>query len=156
MRGSKRPTSERTRALGIAVVNGVPTASRQTGIPENTIRTWMESPEFRELRDRTKEQVAGEWWAIVQKGFRRVEKLLDSTDDAQKAATATAIIFDKLALTRGEATSRTETKDITLDDHEAEVLGQVIRAELARRADEHAAQSAVEGAAETGAEAPAG
>jgi hypothetical protein len=138
------------------VVDGAHAASVKTGIPENTIRTWMESPEFGELRDRTKEQVAGEWWAIVQKGFRRVAKLLDTTDDAQKAATATAIIFDKLALTRGEATSRTETKDITLDDHEAEVLGQVIRAELARRADEHAVESAVESAASTGAETPAG
>lgn len=158
MRGRKRPTSDRTAALGIAVLDGPAAAARQTGIPENTIRSWMDSPEFVELRERTKEQVADEWWAIVQKGFRRVEKLLDSTDDAQKAATATAIIFDKLALTRGEATSRTETKDITreLDDHESELLGEVVRAELARRADEHAAELAVESAAEVGAEATAG
>lgn len=115
MRGKKRPTADRTRALGIAVVDGAAAASQRTGIPENTIRTWMDTPEFVELRERTKEQVTGEWWAQVQKAFRRSIELLDKTDDPVKAATAGAIIFDKMSLSRGEATARTEAKNITDD-----------------------------------------
>lgn len=113
MRGSKRPTAQRTHALGIAVVDGAAAASRETGIPENTIRSWMDTPEFVELRSRKQEEVDQEWWAFVQKGFRRVADLLESTDDAQRAATATAIIYDKWALGRGQATMRTETRSLT-------------------------------------------
>ena len=115
MRGKTTDKRVRAKAVGLAVVVGSNEAARQTGIPERSIRRWVMDPDLAELAARTKEQVAEEWWAIVQKGFRRVESLLDATDDAQKAATATAIIFDKLALTRGEATSRTESKDISVD-----------------------------------------
>jgi hypothetical protein len=124
MRGKKRPLDERAHAVGIAVVAGGAEASRQTGIPEQTINQWMHTPEFGELRERTKEAVAAEWYGGVQLAFRRAIALLDTTDDAVKAATAGAIMFDKLALTRGEATSRSESRDLTKvsDDHELTTL----------------------------------
>ena len=148
MRGSKRPTTERAKVAGLAVVLGVPEAARQTGVSERSIRRYLEDPELSELAIRKKELVDQEWWAFVQKGFRRVADLLESTEDVQKAATATAIIYDKLALSTGQATQRTETRslDDDLDDHEAEVLGEVVRAELARRANQETERSAVEGA----------
>lgn len=108
MRGKKRPTSERARAVGIALVDGASAASEATGLPRQTIQGWMETPEFGELRQRTKDQVVGEWFAGVQLAFRRSITLLDKTDDPVKAATAGAIMFDKLALTRGDATTRSE------------------------------------------------
>lgn len=113
MKGKKRPLSERTRAVGIALVDGVPAAAEMTGIPERTIRQWQESDEFADLRRRTREEVAEEWWAIVQMGFRRVAHLLTGTDDLQKAAVASAIIADKMLLIRGEATSRYESVSLT-------------------------------------------
>lgn len=124
MRGKKRPAAERTRALGIAVLDGSTEASRRTGIPETTINSWMHTPEFAELRDRTKEQVAAEWWAGVQHGFRRVIEAFDQEADVQKKATAAAIMFDKVALLRGEATARTESRSLTdgLNDHEKQKL----------------------------------
>lgn len=124
MRGQKRPARDRSQALGIAVVDGAAAASRQTGIPENTIRTWMDTPEFVELRERTKDVVTAEWWGFVQKAFRRTAHLLDETEDPVKAATAGAIIFDKMALSRGEATSRSENRSLSdeLDDHERATL----------------------------------
>jgi hypothetical protein len=109
MRGRKRPTTERTKAVSLAVVHGVAEAARQTGIPESTVHQWYHLPEFAELRDRNKEEVTAEWWAGVQKAFRRSVVLLDSTDDPVKAATAGAIMFDKMALSRGEVTSRSES-----------------------------------------------
>jgi hypothetical protein len=126
MRGQKRPTADRTRALGIAVVDGAAAASQQTGIPENTIRTWMETPEFVVLRERTKEAVTGEWWGFVQEAFRRSVRLLDETEDPVKAATTGAIIFDKMALASGDATSRTESRNIS-DDIPASVKRELRR-----------------------------
>lgn len=124
MRGKKRPTADRTRALAVAAREGVAEASRQTGLAKSTIHQWMQTPEYEQLRTRTKDQVAEEWWAIVQQGFRRTAELLARTEDVQKAATATAIIFDKLALSRGEATARTESRSLTdaLNDNERKRL----------------------------------
>lgn len=110
--------------MGIALVEGVPAASASTGIPERTIYVWQESEEFAELRARTKDQVADEWWAGIQKGFRAVIAGFDGDDPLQQKATAAAILFDKLALMRGEATSRSESRDLTkvYDDHELTTL----------------------------------
>jgi hypothetical protein len=134
MRGQKRPQTERTRAVGIALVKGGAQASRETGIPEGTIYTWMDSPEFTELRERTKDAAAAEWWSIVQFGFRRVRELLKDEKDAQRAATATAIVTDKMLLLRGDATTRTETRAITdgWDDEERDALKRAIDAELSK------------------------
>lgn len=152
MKGKKRPTSERMLALGIAVVDGPKAASDQTGIPESTVRSWMDTDEFAQLRNRTKEAVAEEWWAIVQEGMRRVRELLPDSTDIQKTATATAIIADKMLLIRGEPTSIAHLNLAEgMDDHERELLSDAIRGELARRADSHAAETAVEPAVPTGA-----
>ena len=113
MRGKKRPAAERAHATGLALLDGASEASRQTGIPESTIHQWMKSPEFAELRERTKAQVADEWWAGVQHGFRRVIEAFDQEADVQKKATAAAILFDKVAMLRGEATARSETRSLT-------------------------------------------
>lgn len=97
-------------ALGIAVVSGVPAAAEATGIPERTIYKWTDSPEFAELCGRNKEVITHEWGGFVQRAFRRADELLMATDDPVKAATAGAIMFDKMALWRGEVTSRTENR----------------------------------------------
>lgn len=158
MRGKKRPSSERAKAVGIALVDGATVASEATGIPRPTIIGWRDSPEFDELRQRTREVATNELWAFVQKGFRRVGELLDSADDVQKTATATAIIADKMLLLRGEATSRYESRDVTsdLDDHERGLLNDAIRGELARRTDSPAEGDAVGVPAATGADPTAG
>ena len=142
--------------MGVALVDGPAAAARATGIPENTIREWVGRPEFAELRERTKQAVADEWWAGVQHGFRRVIEAFDQEADVQKKATAAAILFDKVAMLRGEATSRSEARDITnqFNDHENDTLSELLRAELARRSDENAAASAVEVAEQTGAATP--
>jgi len=140
--------------MGIAVVDGASAASEATGIPRQTVQGWMETPEFGELRQRTREAATDELWAIVQKGFRRVGELLTGTDDLQKTAIATAIVTDKMLLLRGEATSRYESRDVTLDldDHERELLNDAIRGELARRADASPAPDGVGVPAQAGAD----
>ena len=150
MKGKKRPTSDRMSALGIAVIDGPKAASEATGIPESTVRSWMDTEEFAQLRKRTKEQVADEWWAIVQEGMRRVRELLPDSTDVQKTATATAIIADKMLLIRGEPTSIAHLNLAEgMDDHERELLSSAIRAELARRTNGDPAETAVEPAVTT-------
>ena len=119
-RGKKIPSDQRARAVGIAAVAGFAEASRQTGISESAVRAWYEKPEYAELRDRTKEIATSEWWAGVQLAFRRSVELLDRTDDPVKAATAGAIMFDKMALSRGDVTSRTENRTWTDDLNDTE------------------------------------
>jgi hypothetical protein len=141
MRGKKRPLSERTRAVGIALVDGVKVASEATGIPERTIDDWRSSDEFAELRDRTREAATDELWAIVQKGFRRVGELIPASSDLQKVSIATAIVADKMLLLRGEATNRYEATDLTkeFDDHELDLLRDAIEREDTVRSAEEAA-----------------
>ncbi len=162
MRGQKRPTAERARAMGVALMDGPVAASRSTGIPETTIRGWMDRPEFAELRSRTKDAVGEEWWAGVQLAFRRALELMASTDDAVKAATAGAIIFDKLALSRGDVTSRSEVSTFHgYNDHEKRAIADLLRQALAgdgapASSARDAEGAAVVGAGTPGADSPAG
>jgi hypothetical protein len=132
MRGRKFPQKQKAEAVGIAAVTSIAEASRQTGIPEPTIHAWFHSPEYEELRTRNKEAVGEEWWAGVQKAFRRTFELLDQTEDPVKAATAGAIVFDKLALSRGDVTSRSEVSTFHgYNDHEKRAIADLLRKALA-------------------------
>lgn len=76
--------------------------------------------------------MAEEWWAGVQHGFRTVIAGFDGPEPLQQKATSAAILFDKLALMRGEATARTETRSLVdgFDDHEKQALRDAIDAQL--------------------------
>jgi hypothetical protein len=121
-----RTRRQKAEAVGLSVVAGTSEAARRTGVPESTIRYWRDSPEFAELRERKKEEVAADVWATFQSGVRRVGELIPQTDDALKVATATGILFDKFALMTGQATERHENREILHDfaDGEKEALEQ--------------------------------
>lgn len=87
----------------------------------------------------------------------QVEYPIAPASAVQSYATSIGILIDKYRLEMGEATSRGETNDITarFSDHENDALSEAIRNELARRANERAAQPAVEVAESTGAEGTA-
>ena len=139
MRGKRTPDKLRAKAVGLALVAGVPDAAKAMGVSERNIRRWKQDPEMAELVQRTKEAVTEEWWGVIQKGVRRVADLLDAAEDVQKVATATAIVTDKMLLIRGEATSRTESTLLQgRSDHEQRLLADIINRELEGRADAHA------------------
>lgn len=156
-----KPTDKRVRAkaVSLALVTGAAEASRQTGIPERSIRVWMDNPEFAELRTKTREELSEGFKALAHLSMTRLlEQVRAGLVEPRDLTILLGVATDKHLLLTGEATTRTESKDIThdLDDHEAEVFGEVVRAELARRADKHLAESAVESATQAGAEATAG
>lgn len=144
---------EKTQAVAAATMTSAEAASETLGIPRRTIGYWLEKPEFAELRHKTREDLTDEFWATIQVGLHRMVELIPATDDLQKVSVAVGILYDKHALLSGGVTQRTESRDLTdvFDDHEKSVLGDAIRDELARRADERAAQDAVVPAGEAGA-----
>ena len=106
---------------------GVVQASKQTGIPATTIEYWLHKPEFAEVRTRTREDLAEEVKVVAHLAWRRVAETMPQMEprDAMFAAEKASTI---LQLLTGQATSRTESRDLTgdMDDHEREALRQVL------------------------------
>lgn len=130
MRGRRRPARERAEAVGIAVFEGVTAAERETGIPKQTIHEWLQSDEFGHLRTRARDVVAAEWWAGVQVGFAAVlEGLRDPDQPLRDKAQALAVLYDRLALMTGGATSRMESRDITGTLSDADLIDAIREAQ---------------------------
>ncbi len=136
MRGQKRDAKTRAKAVGIAVVEGQAEAARQTGLPVSTIHEWFHSEEFAGLRARSREEVAAEFWAVIQDGLKHVHAGLNGDEPLRDKAQAVGILYDRYALLSGQATSRTETRDLTasLNDHEKQRLRDLIEGALAEPA----------------------
>lgn len=150
MRGRNVDADTKAKAVGLALVTSGAEAARQMGLPERTVQQWVASPEFAALRATPREDVVDAMWVAAQEGVHALrEGITNPKAYLRDKVAAFDSLMEKWALLRGEATSRTELKDITrdLDDHEAEIFGEVVRAELARRADEASEVAAVEGAA---------
>jgi transposase-like protein len=140
--GPRRRYTKREKAAAVATATMTSTeaAAESTGIPESTIRYWMDKPEFAELRTKTRDQVADEFWSTIQLGLKRLVELIPQTEDLQKVSVSLGILYDKHALLTGGATGRTESRDLTgsLADgdlisavHEAESIASSRRAETA-------------------------
>ena len=107
----------KARASGIAIATGVSEAERQTGIPKTTIQRWVTSDECVQLRTRAREEFAAELYAGVQEGARHViDGMRDPDAPLRDKAQAFGILYDRFALLSGEATSRSEHRDISVDD----------------------------------------
>lgn len=137
MRGQKRDAKTRANAVGIALVSGPVKAGEVTGIPHRTISDWMAAPEFAELRLRAREDVAALFWAAVQEGVEAVRAGLNGDEPLRDKAAALGVLYDRYALLSGQATSRTEHRDLTasLDDHEKQRLRDLIEGALAEPAE---------------------
>ena len=126
--------SEKAKVVALAVAKGDNTAaSRATGVPESTIRLWRSKPEFAYLVERGREEVAADFWTIIQVALGEVLAGMRSPDASLRDKTvALGILFDKHALLTGAATARTETRDLSadLDDHERTALRDAIDAWL--------------------------
>ncbi len=104
---------------------GVVMAEKQTGIPESTIRYWMEKPEFAAIRAKTREDLAEEVKVAVHVAWARVVELAP-TMEARDAIFAAEKGTTILQLLRGDATSRVETVTSGMDDHERAALHRIL------------------------------
>lgn len=118
---------EKATAVGLAASTSTEGAANQLGIPESTLRYWMDSPAFAAIRDKTAEDVAAQMWVGLQRGLERIAELIPQTEDIAKVAVAVGILYDKRALLTGGPTTRTESRVTSgLEDHEKVALRDAI------------------------------
>lgn len=104
---------EKARGVGIAVVEGVTEAERQTGIPKVTIWQWMQKPEYEQLRTSARETVAERFWVGIQVGLDEVVKgLRDPETPLKDKSHALGVMYDRHALLTGGATGRMESREL--------------------------------------------
>lgn len=101
---------QKATAVGIAIVEGVTEAERQTGIPKETIHYWQSKPEFAQLRTTAHETVAEQFWVGIQVGLREVLKGIEGDAPLKEKADALRVMADRYALLTGSATARTESR----------------------------------------------
>ncbi len=108
-------------------------AAASTGIPESTIRYWLEDPKFAELRAKTREETAAGFDVLVHLAQERLQTLIP-TMEPRDLTVLLGVATDKGQLLAGQATGRTEHRELDsgLDDHESEALRKAIDEALAK------------------------
>lgn len=135
---------EKVTAVMAAEIVNAEAASEQTGIPRSTIRRWLEDPELVELRLKTRESMAADMKALAMVALEALMGAIRRGElEGRDLVVALGVAIDKAQLLSGEATSRTETRDLTdmLDDHERARLRDILDDAL-RQAAEPAASGA--------------
>jgi hypothetical protein len=121
----RRRYTKRTRVTTVmaAEMTSIPAAAESSGIPENTIRYWMDTPEMVELRAKTREDLADESKALAHKALGEIQRRLGEFEP-RDLTVLYGVLTDKSQLLSGHATGRTEHRDLTggLEDHEKEAL----------------------------------
>lgn len=122
--------TQKAQAVAAATMTNTEAASESTGIPQSTIRYWLDQPEFAELRTKTRDEVGEQFWAAIQMGLKEVANgLRDPLAPLRDKATALGILYDKHALLTGGATGRTESRDITGSLSDADLIAAIREAD---------------------------
>ena len=130
MAETRRRYGTRTRVKSVtkALATSVAAASRATGIPEDNIRRWMNDPEMQEYAAKTREEIADESRALSVKVLGEIYRRLPDYEP-RDLSVLYGILVDKGQLLSGQATARSETRDLTgtFDDEEWGKLKDVLR-----------------------------
>lgn len=119
---------QKVTAIIAAELSSIPAAAADKGIPESTLRYWLESPKFAELRAKTREDTAEGFAVITSMAMGRLQELIP-TMEARDLITLMGVATDKGQLLSGEATSRTESRELLtdFDDHERQAMTDWLR-----------------------------
>ena len=132
IRGHRR-YSKRSKVAAViaAEMTSVKAAAETHGIPERTVGYWFDSPDFAEVRAKTREDLAAESMGMAHTVLGEIKRRLPEFEP-RDLSVLYGILTDKGQLLSGAATSRTETRDLTdaLDDHERQNLRDAIDAYL--------------------------
>jgi hypothetical protein len=103
--------ADKAKVVALAEMKGQTVASEETGIPLTTINQWYHRAEYVELRTKTREDVADQFWASIQIALKAV---VDGIEDGKlsEKAIALGVLYDKYALMTGGATGRTESREL--------------------------------------------
>ena len=127
--------AEKATAVIAAEMSTVTAAAEQTGIPASTLRYWLDSPDFAELRVKTREEAAAGFSVIMHLAQARLVELIP-TMEPRDLTILLGVAAEKAQLLGGGPTSRTETRTLTddLDDHEHALLRDIIDGAIAEAA----------------------
>ena len=103
---------QKVTAVMAAEMTSIPAAAETSGIPETTIRYWMDEPEFVAIRAKTRDDMADESAALAHKALEAIKTRL-AEFEPRDLVILFGVLVDKAQLLAGQATSRTETRDIT-------------------------------------------
>lgn len=105
---------EKATAISAAMASSTLAAAEKSGIPESTLRYWMHSPEFADLRAKTRDELAegSMVLAAVTQG-EIIRKVRAGEVEPRDLAIIYGIAVEKGQLLAGAATARTETKALT-------------------------------------------
>lgn len=137
--GQRRYTKQQkmTAVMAAEMVNATE-AAEQTGIPRTTIIHWMQDPELVALRQKTREQMAEDMKVLAMVALDALMQAIRRGDvEGRDLIVALGVAIDKAQLLSGQATTRTETRDLTetLDDHERAALRDILDDALRQAAD---------------------
>jgi transposase-like protein len=125
---------QKANVVMAAAASSTLAAAEQAGIPESTVRYWLEKPEFASLRDKTRDEAADGWKVVLHLAQERIVELIPEMDPEEIMVLA-GIATDKSQLLSGGPTSREAKVTEGWDDHERLALRDAIRQEIARRAE---------------------
>ena len=105
--------TQKAEAVAAATLTSVLGAAKARGIPRETLRDWIDQPEYASLRHKTRDEVADQMWTGIQVGLREVIAGLSGDAPLRDKSVALGILYDKHALLTGGATARSENRDLT-------------------------------------------
>ena len=89
-------------------------AERATGIPESTVRRWRDDPELAIYIDKTRDVLAEEMSGLAGLAVQAIQRDLRAGKfEPRDLVILLGVAIEKSLLLSGDATSRTETRDIT-------------------------------------------
>lgn len=127
---AKRTKQQKLAAVVAAEMTNVAAASAATGIPESSIKYWLDQPEFVAFRAKTQADTAEEAGVLVHLIAREIAKRI-AEFEPHDLSILYGIAIDKAQLLSGGPTDRTEHVTIGMDDHEREQLRDVLRKAVA-------------------------
>lgn len=118
---------QKAEAVAEAEMTSAEAAAEKLGIPRTTILYWRDQPEFVEIRQKTREDAAEGWKAILHLAQAQIIATIHDFEP-RDLSLLSGIATDKYQLLSGEATARSETKALSdgLDDHEKRQLRQAL------------------------------
>ena len=117
----RRRYTKREKAAAVAAVeaSSLTEAAESRGIPLSTLEYWVQDPAFADLRSKTRADIADEARLGAQLFLAEIVKKRDTFEPRDLAITF-GILIDKAQLLAGEATSRSEHRDLTTSFADAE------------------------------------
>jgi hypothetical protein len=124
---------QKTTVVIAAEMSSVAAAAEASGIPESTLRQWVNSPAYAELRAKTREDLAEESSVLAHETLGHIRAKLDQFEP-RDLTILYGVLVEKGQLLAGGATGRIETRRLLddFDDHETDAMREWLR-DIARQ-----------------------